>query len=109
MDKYYHRVVLFGENCEELVLLELRSNVEPQREFPLERDKQFEKLSGALFDFKPGTFELRNRIEADFKGRFDWVFAREGNQNTVKEHRHRLHVTSRLVLYKVSNVSVVPK
>ena len=108
VDKHYHRIVLFDEDCDGLVLLEIRSNVEPQREFPLERDKEFEKFSEALLDYKPGTVRLRNRINADFKGRFDWVFAMEGNQRMGKGFRHRL-VTSRLVLYKLSNVSVVPK
>jgi len=108
VDKYYHRIVLFGEDCDGLVLLELRPMVEPQREFPLERDTQFEKFSEALFDFKPGTVELRNQIKADFRGRFDWVFVMGRNRMIDKGYRYR-PITSRLVLYKVSNVSVIPK
>jgi hypothetical protein len=108
VDRYYNRIVLFGEDCDGMILLELRSRVEPQREFPLERDKQFEKFIQAVFDFKPGTMELRNRIKADFKGRFDWGSAMVGNRRIGRRYSDR-PVISRLVLYKVSNVSFVPE
>jgi hypothetical protein len=109
VDKSYHWLVLFNKDCDGSVMLELRSEIEPKREFPLEKDEQFEKFDQALFDFKPGSMELRNRIEADFAGRFDSMFAMKRNRKVriAKGYGHGLQAKTRLVLHKVSNVTIV--
>ena len=110
VDKSYHWIVLRSNDCEGTIMLELRAEVEPPREFALNKNKDFEALDKALYDFKPGTMELRNRVEADFAGRFDSVLAVKGKQEVriAQGYGQGLRAKTRLVLKTVTNATVTP-
>jgi len=92
-------------------MLELHEQVEPKKSFSLLKDENFKKFDDALYDFRPGTMELRNRIEADFRGRFDSAFVLKGTRKVriSRGYGEGQRAQNRLVLESVSKVSVTPK
>jgi len=90
-------------------MLELRSEIEQKRQCELQKDETFQKFDKALFDFQNGSMDLRNRIRADFEGRFDSVFAKKGNRivRVAKGYGQKHKAETRLVLCKVSDVTLL--
>jgi len=111
--KYRHGIILHAKDCNGGMFLELRAelDVAPKRKVALEKDSEYEKFDNALFIFKEGTTELRNRIEATFEGRFDSVYElKNGKRVRVSPgYGPNSLFPSRLVLYKVSDVAVSEK
>jgi hypothetical protein len=109
--KSRHGIVLNGEGCDGAILLELRAEVVPKREAVLTKDSEYEKFDQALFIFKPGSTELKNQIEATFEGRFDTALRmKDGKRVRIsKGYGQNSILTSRLVLYKVSDVRLAEK
>ncbi len=109
--KSRHGTVLNGEGCDGAILLELRAEVVPKRDAILTKDSEYEKFDQALFIFKPGSTELKNRIDGNFQGRFDTVLRMKDGKcvRNSKGYGQNSILTSRLVLYKVSDVRLSEK
>ena len=111
--KYRHGILLHSNDCDGSVFLELRAelDVPPKRQVALMKDSEYEKFYNALFIFKEGTTELRDRIEATFEGRFDSVYGIKNDKRVRVSPGYGQNslFASRLVLYKVSDVAVSEK
>ena len=111
--KYRHGIILHSKDCNGGMFLELgaKLDVAPKREVALMKDSEYEKFDKALFIFKDGTTQLRNQIEATFEGRFDSIYGIK-NEKRVRVspgYGQNSLFASRLVLYKVSDVTVSEK
>lgn len=111
VDKSLHGLFLSSDGCEGTVFLELGSDVVPKRGASLAKDAEFAKFDQALFDFRPGTMELKNRIEVTVEGRFDTtVQLRNSRRVRVGTGYGPGNVlASRLVLYRVVDVRLSEK
>jgi hypothetical protein len=73
--------------------------VSPKPGFTLIRDRSLEEFERALPVLNPSPSGTRGRIIATFEGRFDWTPRGSGHSRLRK---------TRLVLHRVSDVTVIP-
>lgn len=104
-------LLLAEPGCTNIPLIEpSEEDFKPKPTFQLVEDEHWKKIDSSLSFLVPSPMSGIGRISATFEGRFDWAFQlRRGRRARVAQgYGHAALFDSRLVVYSVSTVELVP-
>lgn len=104
-------LLLAEPGCTNIPLIEpSEEDFKPIPTFQLVEDEHWKKIDSSLSFLVPSPMSGIGRISATFEGRFDWAFQlRRGRRARVAQgYGHAALFDSRLVVYSVSTVELVP-
>ncbi len=98
----YHGTFIAQRGCKKMLPLVLPEGSVQNRRVEVRADETYERFKRALYDYRPGTSELRKRIEARFEGRFELI--PEDSQGVLGPPGPALGARWQFVLERVSDV-----